>query len=112
MNEDQAKVLLKKSALITTENFTDSLMEQIEAKSAAQVQPTFPSIKGIFFIIAIVVMLLSLLLFYTNFTFLSEIEIIGNAHRTKLFAVLLFSVLLGVNHLLKMQHTSKYLFND
>lgn len=112
MNEDQAKVLLKKSALKTTESFTDSLMEQIEAKSAAQVQPTFPSIKGVFLTIAIVVLLLSFLLFYTNFTFLSEIEIIGNAHRTKLFAVLLFSVLLGVNHLLKMQHTSKYLFND
>lgn len=112
MNEDQTKVLLKKSALKTTENFTDNLMEQIEAKSTAQVQSTFPSIKGVFLTIAVIVLLLSFLLFHNNFTFLSEIEIIGNAHRTKLFAVLLFSVLLGVNHLLKMQHTSKYLFND
>ena len=112
MNDNQTKVLLKKSALKTTENFTDSLMEHIEAKSAAQVQPTFPSIKGVLSTVAGVVLLLSFLLFYTNFTFLSEIEIIGNAHRTKLFAVLVVSVLLGVNHLLKMQHKSKYLFNN
>ncbi|WP_445908675.1 hypothetical protein [Yeosuana sp.] len=112
MNEDQVKILIKKSALKTTENFTDSLMEQIEAKSAPQVQPVFPAIKGVFLIIGLLVMLLSFLLFYTNFSFLSEIEIIGNAHRTKLFAVLLFSVLFGVNHLLKIQHTSKNLFND
>ena len=63
MNEDQTKVLLKKSALKTTENFTDSLMEQIEAKSAAQVQPIFPSIKIVFLTIAIVVILLSFILF-------------------------------------------------
>lgn len=112
MNEDQIKILLKKSALKTTENFTDNLMEQIEAKPAVQVQPVFPSIKGVFLITGLLVMLLSFLLFYTNFTFLSEIEIIGNFHRTKLFAVLLFLVLFGVNHLLKIQHTSKYLFND
>lgn len=112
MNENQTKALLKKSALKTTENFTDSLMEQIEAKSAAQVQPNLPSIKVVFLIVAFVVLLVSCLLFYINFTFLSELEIFGNARRTKLFAVVLFSVLLGVNHLLKMQHTSKHLFND
>ena len=112
MNENQAKALLKKSALKTTEDFTDSIMEQIEAKYKAQVQPTFPSIRVVFLAIAMIVLLLSFLLFYTNFTFLSEIEIIGNAHRTKLFAVLLFLVLLGINHLLKMQHTSKLIFNN
>jgi len=112
MNEEKAKVLLKKSALKTTEDFTDDLMEQIEAKSAAQVQPNLPSIKVILLTLALVVLLLSFLLFDTNFKFLSEIDIIGSAHRTKLFTVLLFSVLLGVNHLLKMQHTSKFLFNN
>jgi hypothetical protein len=111
MNEDQAKRLLKKSALKTTESFTDSLMEQLEAKSAPQVRPNLPSIKGVLPIIALVVLLLSFLLFYTDFIFLPKIEIIGNAHRTKLFVVLLFSVLLGVNHLLKLHHTSKHLLN-
>jgi len=46
MNEDQAKVILKKSTLKTTDNFTDSVMEQIEANT--RVQFKFPSIKNIF----------------------------------------------------------------
>ena len=46
MNEDQAKVILKKSTLKTTDNFTDSVMEQIEANT--RVQFKFPSIKKIF----------------------------------------------------------------
>ena len=112
MNEEQTKELLKKSALQTTENFTESLMEQIEAKSIDQVQPNLPSINGALLPIAAVALLLSVLLYYTNFTFLSEFDIFGNAHRTKLFIVLLLSVLFGLNHLLKMQHTSKYLLND
>jgi len=112
MNEEQTKVLIKKSALQTTENFTESLMEQIEAKSIDQVQPNLPSIKGALLPIAAVTLLLSFLLYYTNFTFLSKLEIFGNAHRTKLFIVLLLPVLFGVNHLLKIRNTSKYLLND
>ena len=46
MNEDQAKVILKKSTLKTTDNFTDSVMEQIEANT--RVQFKFPPIKNIF----------------------------------------------------------------
>ena len=112
MNENQAKRLLKKSALKTTENFTDSLMEQIEAKSATQVQPNFPSIKRVFSLIAIVLLLVSFLLFYTDFKFLSEIKFMGNAYHTKVFVVFFFVVLLGVNHLLKVQHTSKQLIKN
>lgn len=112
MNEDQTYILLKKSALKTTEDFTDTLIEKIEATSTAQVKSSFPSIKGVFLTIAIVMLLLSFLLFYTNFTFLSEIEIMGNFYRTKLFIVVLFLVLLGINHLLKVQHRSKYLLNN
>ena len=46
MNEDQAKVILKKSTLKTTDNFTDSVMEHIEANT--RVPFKFPSIKKIF----------------------------------------------------------------
>lgn len=112
MNEEQTKILLKKSALETTENFTDNLMEQIETKSIAQVRHISPSISRVFLTIAAIVLLLSFLIFYTNFTFLSELEIIKNTHRTKLFIVLLFAVLLGVNHVLKIEHNSKLLSNN
>ncbi|MEZ4778574.1 MAG: hypothetical protein R2786_04255 [Flavobacteriaceae bacterium] len=111
MNEEQAKILLKKSALQTTENFTDNLMEQIEATPVTHLQPNFPSVKRVLSIITLIVLLISLLLFYTDFKFLSEFEIVSGAHRTKLFAAVLFSALLGVNHILKLQHSSKYLCN-
>ena len=112
MNEDQAKELLKKSALKTTANFTDRLMEQLEAKPAAQVQPNFPSITGTFVLLAGVLLLVSFILFYTDFKFLAEIKVMGNAYHTKFFVIFLFLVLLGANHLLKLQHRSKSLFNN
>ena len=111
MNENQAKVLLKKSALKTTELFTDSLMEKIEAKAVSQELFIFPSIKKVFFTIAVIVLLLSFLIFSTDFILPSVLDFIGNINRTKLFGVVLFSVLLGVNHVLKIQHASKALFN-
>ncbi|WP_235298181.1 hypothetical protein [Portibacter marinus] len=104
MNEDRAKVLLKQSGLTTTENFTDVLMEKIEAKSAVRVQLAFTSIKKALFFIAAILLLLSIYIFYSRFSSFSEIVIIGDLHRTKLFAVLLITVLLAVNYLLKMQH--------
>ncbi|MFH6605083.1 hypothetical protein ACEZ3G_16470 [Maribacter algicola] len=112
MNEDQAKVLLKKSALKTTEDFTDSLMVQIDAKSINHIQPGFPSVKRVLSIITLVVVLASALLFCVDFKFLSELEIVGGVHRTKLFAVVLFSVLLGINHVLKLHYSLKYTLSN
>ncbi|MAO38114.1 MAG: hypothetical protein CMP12_19825 [Zunongwangia sp.] len=110
MNEDQAKVILKKSTLKTTDNFTDSVMEQIEANT--RVQFKFPPIKNIFFKIVAVVLPLFFLLFFKTFTFLPRLEIFGDVYRTKLFALLLFSVLLGINYLLKLHYSSKQLVKN
>lgn len=109
MNEDQVKVILKKSALQTTENFTDSLMERIEAKSVTHIQPSLPSLKRALLIITLVVVFVSSLFFCIDFNFHPVLEIVG-VHRTKLFVAVCFLVLLGINHLLRLQHSSKYLF--
>ena len=103
MNEDQAKVILKKSTLKTTDNFTDSVMEQIEANTRVQFD------KEYFLKIVAVVLSLFFLLFFKTFTFLPRLEIFGDVYRTKLFALLLFSVLLGINYLLKLHYSSKQL---
>lgn len=107
MNEEQAKKLLRKSALQTTDGFTDSLMERIEAKSADQAKNNLPSIRKIFPLLAVVVLLLSYLIFYSDFKFLSGIKILGGSYRTKMFVVFLFSVLLGLNQLLRLQPRRK-----
>lgn len=112
MNENQAKRLLKKSALKTTENFTDSLMKQIEAERIIQEQPIFPSIKGVVVIMAVVMLLMSFVIFYTNFKYVLALANISSVSHTKLFVAVLFLVVLGVNHVLKLQHTSTYIFNN
>lgn len=112
MKEDQVKALLKKSALNTSESFTGNLMLRIEAKSAMQMKPAFPSINRVIIIIVPIVMLLSSMLFLIDFSALSVIKLDGNADRTKLFVLFLLSVLVGVNYLLKMQHASKNLISQ
>ncbi|RXG12867.1 hypothetical protein DSM03_10812 [Leeuwenhoekiella aestuarii] len=112
MNEDQAKKLLKKSELQATDHFTDSLMKQIEADVEARVQATVPSIKKVSLTIVAVVLPLFLLLFFKTFTFLPRLEFLGYAHRTKLFVVAVFSVLLAVNHLFKLHYSAKQLVKN
>lgn len=112
MNENQAKKLLKKSALQTTENFTDRLMEQIDAAHVIQELPLFPSIKEVVLITGVVMLLLSFLIFNTNFRYDLEIGNVFSISRTKLFLAVLFLVVLGVNYILKLYHSLKYICND
>lgn len=111
MNIDQTKSIIKKSALETSDDFTDNLMAKIEAIGTEQSPSVFPSIKKATVTIAILMLAMCCILFFTNFSNFSNVEIIGDMHRTKLFGVLLFSVLLGVNHLLKMKYFSENPFH-
>ena len=104
MNEEQFKSIIKKSELITSDNFTDLLMSKIEVEKIPQ-KPFLPSLKSAIILITIITILISFILFNINVLSIITIDFISKTHRTKLFALLLFSILIGLNYLLKTQHS-------
>ena len=111
MKEDIAKNLIQKSTINTSEDFTDRLLLKIETEKATQPLSDVKHIQmyrfAIFGIIGIGVICFSLIFF----GFLPKLNIFNvqfKISKTPLLVVTTLFLLLGTNHILKLQHFSSF----
>ena len=105
MNDDQLKNIIQKSSIITTENFTKDLLNKIEAKEKNKITVSVPFRK-----VSYSVVFLSIFIFMITYIFpinnlLKSLKIILD--NRILLGLLLFFLLISINHLLRLKGSLK-----
>lgn len=105
MNEKTAKELLKKSVIHTSDNFTNALMDQIEALPVKE-SPQLP-LRRIAFVIGVLAVVIIALAYRSLYGW--EIITTFSLNKTPILLGLTFVLLLAVNYMLRLQNTQNRL---
>ncbi len=105
MNEETAKKLIKKSTIPTSEDFTDKLFLKVEEEQAKKIESTWGVQSLRYPMLALLVG--GGVYFMVLFTgFLPKLEVFEykfQLNKIPFLVILLFALLLGANHVLRLQ---------
>ena len=105
MNDDQLKNIIQKSSITTTENFTKDLLNQIEAKEKNKITVSVPFRKVLYSVVFLSIFIFMITYIFPINNLLKSLKIILD--NRILLGLLLFFLLISINHLLRLKGSLK-----
>ena len=105
MNDDQLKNIIQKSSIITTENFTKDLLNKIEAKEKNKITVSVPFRKVLYSVVFLSIFIFMITYIFPINNLLKSLKIILD--NRILLGLLLFFLLISINHLLRLKGSLK-----